>query len=87
MHPDFINMCAGEWDDVVFKNPNNKDYWSLRMCDDYIPENTYFSYSKVYEFYRPIDSSSYGRFEMFFDKGNTPSPLIFEDLKLTFEVM
>lgn len=87
MHPDFINMCAGEWDDVVFKNPDNKDYWSLRMSDDYIPENIYFSYSKVYEFYRPIDSSSYGRFEMFFDKGNTPSPLIFEDLKLTFEVM
>ncbi|MBR5645926.1 MAG: FecR domain-containing protein [Treponema sp.] len=87
MHPDFINAGVEEWDDVVFKNPNDRDYWAIRISDDYIPENTYFSYSKVYELYRPIDNSSYGRFELYFDKGNTPDPMIFEDLKLIFEVM
>lgn len=81
--PDFIYIDYGDWDQIITVN---WDSWSNRFSDEATAANVPFSYSRSYEFYRPLANTNKGMFRLLVSGEGLPSNPTFSNLKITFTV-
>ena len=81
--PEFIYVDYGDWDLIITPE---WDSYRCRFSEEPTEANVPFSYSRSYEFYRPMTNTNKGMFRFLVSGEGIPSNPTFTDLTLTFTV-
>ncbi len=81
--PEFIYVDYDNWDLIITPE---WDSYRCRFSEEPTEANVPFSYSRSYEFYRPMTNTNKAMFRLEVSGEGLPSAPTFSNLKLTFEV-